>query len=87
MLNTSRADLQPSPLLPRPKPMPEWLWRRIGWMTGIERFERMYRQMPAGLSGAEFVDAALDTLDVKWTLTDVESGMIPASGPDRKSVV
>lgn len=81
MLNTSRADLQPSPLLPRPKPMPEWLWRRIGWMTGIERLERMYRQMPAGLSGAEFVDAALDTLDVKWTLTDVESGMIPASGP------
>ena len=81
MPSPSVTERRHSPLLPRPKPVPPWLWQQFGRITGIDRLERLYRQLPAAAEGLAFIDAALSVLDVDWTLPADEAARIPHHGP------
>ena len=81
MPSPSVTERRHSPLLPRPKPVPPWLWQQFGRITGIDRLERLYRQLPAAAEGLAFIDAALSALDVDWTLPADEAARIPRHGP------
>ena len=81
MPSPSVTERHHSPLLPRPKPVPPWLWQQFGKITGIDRLERLYRQLPAAAEGLAFIDAALSVLDVDWTLPADEAARIPHHGP------
>lgn len=70
-----------TPLLPPPRPMPPWMWRQLSRLTGVDRLDRMYRQLPTDLRGADFALAALRELGVSFDVTQSEYEKIPASGP------
>jgi putative hemolysin len=61
--------------------MPRWFWRQLSRVTGIERLDRMYRQLPSELRGAEFALAALRELGVTFDITQSEYERIPTEGP------
>jgi putative hemolysin len=61
--------------------MPLWIWRQLSRVTGIERLDRMYRQLPSGLQGADFSLAALRELGVSFDITESEYEHIPTEGP------
>jgi putative hemolysin len=68
-------------LISPPRPMPLWFWRQLSRVTGIERLDRMYRQLPSELRGAEFALAALRELGVTFDITQSEYERIPTEGP------
>jgi len=69
-----------TPLLSPPRPMPPWMWRQLSRLTGVDRLDRMYRQLPIDLRGADFALAALRKLGVAFDVTQSEYEKIPASG-------
>lgn len=60
--------------------MPEWLWRRLSRLTGIDHLENLYRQLPSDIFGSEFAAAALRKLGVEWSAQIAELEQLPASG-------
>jgi len=57
------------------------MWRQLSRLTGVDRLDRMYRQLPTDLRGADFALAALRKLGVAFDVTQSEYERIPASGP------
>lgn len=80
MPSRSVTEHRHSPLLPRPKPVPPWLWQQFGRVTGIDRLEKLYRSLPPAAEGLAFIDAALSVLDVSWALPEAEAALIPRTG-------
>lgn len=64
-----------------PVPLPTWMWRQVARAAGLERLERMYRELPTGLAPKEFADAALRALEVTYVIDDQEWHHLPRSGP------
>ncbi|MBU3671053.1 MAG: lysophospholipid acyltransferase family protein [Sinobacteraceae bacterium] len=64
-----------------PVPLPAWMWRQVARATGLERLERMYRRLPDGLVPLEFVDAALQALEVSYVTDELDWHRLPSSGP------
>ncbi|MBU6377785.1 MAG: GNAT family N-acetyltransferase [Gammaproteobacteria bacterium] len=62
-----------------PTPMPDWLWRRISRITGLDHLESLYRQLPPDLVAADFAAAALDKLGVTWSVDPAEILRLPSS--------
>ena len=62
-----------------PTPMPDWLWRRISRITGLDHLESLYRQLPPNLVAADFAAAALDKLGVTWSVDPAEIQRLPSS--------
>lgn len=60
--------------------MPNWLWRQLSRLTGIEHLEKLYRQLPAGLCGIDFAIAALARLGVEWSADPAELARLPTVG-------
>lgn len=67
------------PMIPPPTSLPDWLWRRISRLTGVDHLERLYRELPAGLAAAEFAAAALGKLGVSWSVEPEEIERVPSS--------
>ncbi len=68
-------------LIPPPRPMPPWMWRQLSRLTGVDRLDRMYRELPTELRGAEFALAALRELGVTFDITQSEYEKVPINGP------
>ena len=45
--------------------MPAWLWSGLKRVTGVDRLEALYRQLPPDLEGVEFARQALKKLGVE----------------------
>lgn len=71
----------PPTVLRPPAPMPNWLWRPLGRVIGLDRLEHLYAQLPRGLGAREFAEAALATLGVRYALHAPEWRLLPAAGP------
>lgn len=50
-------------------------------LLSLKRLERLYRQVPPGLTGAEFAQALIEVFRVKVELSDLDLPRIPARGP------
>jgi putative hemolysin len=59
--------------------MPDWLWRRISRVTGLDHLETLYRQLPTDLAAAGFAAAALEKLGVQWSVEPAEIERLPSS--------
>jgi putative hemolysin len=68
------------PEIPSPVPMPAWLWRELRRVTGIDRLEVLYRQLPSDIEGIEFARQALDKLGVECAAKPHEVESIPTTG-------
>ena len=68
------------PAIPPPVPMPAWLWSGLKRVTGVDRLEALYRQLPSDLEGVEFARQALEKLGVEWSAASHEIEEIPSTG-------
>jgi putative hemolysin len=57
------------------------MWRQLSRLTGVDRLDRMYRELPTELRGAEFALAALRELGVTFDITQSEYEKVPINGP------
>jgi putative hemolysin len=69
------TGLDPSAKVPAP------LRRSVRRALGLEQLMRLYRQLPTGLSAAQFARAALDVLGIRVEVAPESLRRIPDSGP------
>jgi putative hemolysin len=50
-------------------------------LLGLARIEKLYADIPAGITGREFVDGALRTFRFSYRVSDEDLARIPESGP------
>jgi putative hemolysin len=77
-----RVDSVPTrrPIISPPVPMPGWLWSGLRRVTGVDRLEALYRQLPSDIEGIEFARQALKKLGVEWSTALSEVEAIPLTG-------
>lgn len=69
-----------SSVLPPPPAVPQWLWRSVSRLTGVDHLEGLYRQLPTELRGAQFAVQALAKLGIGWQCMAAEWQNVPTAG-------
>jgi len=62
-------------------PVRHWLTSGVEKLFGLEKLNRLYADLPSSLDSVAFLDAALESLQIRVAINELEIAHIPKTGP------